>query len=1134
MHPPDSRYELMRRFVRGDSADVFLARRHGAAGFIRPCVVKRLRADSVLGPERVDRFLRAARTTALIQQRNIPQVIDLGQLDGSHFVALELVDGPDLEAIQRRADKKDAPLAPDVAAWMIQQATCGLAFIHELSDPVSGDELGLVHGRLGATDIVASRHGTIHLLGFGRGPTDAPPLTDATRRYAAPEVVSGNLPDVRSDVYAVAAVLYHLLTGNCPQAGTVIPPSRAGGPPDAWLDKVVMSALASDPAERPATAQELADGLGKWLFRRTADARQRLSSWIAHNAEDLCPAQRSDSDEPGGESNDVVAPITWQDRAQVSNVQVPPETMVGGSRVVDRIEEHLGGGHRLVCVRGTAGIGKSRAVHEAAWRHVERGATAWRVDLHDVEDVATACAEIAVAIGSSLSGARSADEAVAAVGDLLSSADNALLVLDGMDLLVDAAAKMIAPWLVAAPSLRVLATSRRRLAVPGATGVVVQPLGGPSDDDKRPLSAPGCQLFVRRALPLLGKSTLTASERTAVRAIVSRLDGIPLAIELAATRLADMQLDALATRLQTGLGVIEKGRKGRRHTLRGAIGWSWTLLRAWERSTLIQVSVFRGGFTAECARDVVVLSDSEGATVDDVIGELRDRSLLRALDADGRDQRFGLFDSIRAYVAEQDGADDLIAAATRRHAAAILKRSREVRQHCQTHKGDRADRWLLAERDNLVAVHQRALAARPLTAANVTNALEVPYLLYPALIERGPQGLLLDLFGLASRAADTLGEDEAAAIDPALYARSLALFADMIGNTGRALDGVALAERARELAESADDTGALALAHYGRAICLRLSDRMDESVAAASKARELCQRVGNLWLEAQALNVLGGVFYDKGEREQSAGCFHASLAAARQVGHHLQVSRTTGNLGCIYADRGDMERAAPYFHESLRDARSRHNRRGEGVIHSYLGIVAQERGDFGLAAMHYNRGLRLLAGVGDRHRRSYVDGLRAQLLAEQSRLDQAEEVLRAIMDEFVGRGDWRLRSMYLATVAFIRAVRGDQDTAKRLIGMSEKLAGQQSDPSPRGVLKVFAAGVVLLDSASSAAIRTGARRDLQGVQVRGPASPAHPDGVPPLTWLSSEVRTALRILSANGVSADTPRRQGNAAQGAPS
>ena len=1117
MQHAEKRYELVHRFARGETADLWLARRHGAAKFVRSCVLKMLLPELHGDDAAVERFLAEARSAALMQHRNIVQVLDLGQLEGRHFAAVELIDGPDLAGLLSRSVLRKAPIAPEIAAWIIAGAAAGLHYAHQLTDPATAAPLGLVHGQLSPASILASWHGSVRAVGFG-GATHRVIEAVAARAvpYAAPEALAGAPIDARSDVFSLGRIFVALLAGRALKAEDTLSSDGVRallrGVPTPLLE-IAAACCHADPAKRPVSAGWVHTALLRWLHGKGADGGALLAEFVTAWALDLCPAKRaalSDGDaRPRAETRDA---------AVDHNLERPTTALIGGQRALSRATEHLAGGKRLICLRGAAGIGKSRIALELAWARVDAGGVAVTVELHGVDDLMAACAAIADALGGALPGAVSSDAAIAAVADALGAAGPVLLVLDGIDGIGDVAPTLLQACLDGAPNASIVATSRRRLAADAATGVIVQPLRLPAGGGD-PLRAEACRLFVERAKAVNSGFSPDRSEAALVARIVNRLDGIPLAIELAAARMDELDLQTLLTKLKRGIGVLHAKRRGKRMTLRGAIGWSWTMLQSWERQALVQVSVFRGGFDLEGARAVV--QHGEGKDVAEVIQDLRDRSLLRSLSGDADTARFGLFDSIRAYVEELPDSAALLDTAERAHARHMLQWASEQHAVAWSHDGPDAVDKMVAERDNLTAVHERALARQPRTAEDVHQALLIPVLLYPAMIERGPQGLLLDLFAGAIEAADSLPAAEQERVDRADWARALALHADMIGNTGRAKDGVLQSERAIELAAETDDLRALALAHYSHAITLRLGDHMQHSVQAAKTARALCQQTGDLALESQALNVIGGVFYDLGEREMAAGCFHASLAAARQAGHYMQVARCTGNLGCVYADRGDMERAAPYFHESLGDARSKKNRRGEGVIHSYLGIVAQEQGNVGLARVHYKRGLELLAQVGDRHRGAYVEGLLAGMHAEVGELEEAERLLRGIIDEFVARGDWRLRAMYLCTLAFLRSLRGDRPAADHLLNASRKLAGQQSDPSALGVLDVFAAGVDLL--LGDPGQRALAEDVLAAVSAPRPADEDHPDGRPPLTLISSEVRTALRILRANGAMGQSGR-----------
>ena len=602
----------------------------------------------------------------------------------------------------------------------------------------------------------------------------------------------------------------------------------------------------------------------------------------------------------------------------------------------------------------------------------------------------------------------------------------------------------------------------------------------------------------------------------AIAAIALRLEGIPLAIELAAARLDELGPQTLLERLQPGLDVLRgKGPRSRKRTLRGAIDWSWNQLTAAERSALFQATVFRGGFDLAAAQAVIQPAEDApaGPPLAKVLAGLCDRSLLRATRASGGPRRHALFDSIRAYVVEHHESHVAIAAARARHADWMVQTARQQASLTPTHDGPDAHAWLLRERDNLLAVHERALRRSPTTATALNQALEVAAALYPAMIEPGPQSVLAGLFERALAALDAAPAEVVGAVDQPLLARALALFAEMRGNAGQAGAGLELADRALALAEAVDSDPGRALASYARGVCLRMSDRMDDAVAAITAARTLAQAGGDLALECQTLNLTGGVFYNLGERETAEGCFRAALGAARQVGYHLMVARATGNLGCVYADRGDCEGAWRYFHESLVDAREQGNRRGEGVIHSMLGLVAQERGNVGLARLHFRRGLDLLEEVGDGHRAAYVKGLYAWFLLETDEMDAAAALLEAIVAEFVAKGDWRLRAMFMATLGYIHAVRGDRTGALSALGRAAVLARRQSDPTAEGVLVVFRAGAELAFAAADPAAHDQARRDLLSVQrphsgVSGPSAARKP-----LIEMSSEVRTALRIVA---------------------
>ena len=371
-----------------------------------------------------------------------------------------------------------------------------------------------------------------------------------------------------------------------------------------------------------------------------------------------------------------------------SNLPVPLTSFVGRQRELADAERLLER-HRLVTLTGTGGTGKTRLMIELAAR-VSRGFEdgVWLAELAPLADPGEIAPEIARALGvSELPGRPALD----VVGDFLASKE-LLLVLDNAEHLIDGVATISERLLAAAPRLRVLTTSREALAVPGEVVVQVPSLTCPvgavdpsgavrteSNSLDEAAATEAVALFAERAGAVLPAFALTPANVGAVAEICRRLDGIPLAIELAAGRVAAMSPQEIADGLSDRFRLLTGGRRTavpRQQTLHALIDWSWDLLIDEDRRLLRRVAIFSGGWTAAAAANVASEADS-GETVLDAIDGLQrlvDRSLV-IVDR-GAVTRYRMLETIRQYAREQlvrSGEAERVAARHFRYFAAFAE-----------------------------------------------------------------------------------------------------------------------------------------------------------------------------------------------------------------------------------------------------------------------------------------------------------------------------------------------------------------------------------------------------------------------------------------------------------------------------
>jgi len=334
----------------------------------------------------------------------------------------------------------------------------------------------------------------------------------------------------------------------------------------------------------------------------------------------------------------------------VHNLPVQRSSFVGRATEKRVVHERLGA-HRLVTVTGVGGCGKTRLALEVAATELERFADGvFFVDLSTLLEPTLVAAAVVAALRV-VAGGGNADERV--VNFLVDR--HVLLVLDNCEHLLDAVAAIVDRVLSACPNVRILATSREPLALDGEQVWRVPSLGLPEGDTVEGIAqSEAVRLFVDRAAAVRPGFVLSTENAPAVAEICRRLDGIPLAIELAAARVAHLAPREVAARLSDRFRLLAAGRRGvqRQQTLQAVLDWSHELLSEPERALLRRLSVFSGGWTLEAAQAVCAGDDLEATAVVDVLGALVSRSLVDAEDR-GDHTRYRLLETVRLYAQDR-------------------------------------------------------------------------------------------------------------------------------------------------------------------------------------------------------------------------------------------------------------------------------------------------------------------------------------------------------------------------------------------------------------------------------------------------------------------------------------------------
>ena len=418
--------------------------------------------------------------------------------------------------------------------------------------------------------------------------------------------------------------------------------------------------------------------------------------------------------------------------ARLGNLPAAPAALIGRETAVHEVGERLRAS-RLVSLTGPGGIGKTRLSLEVARREGPgQPDGVWLAELGPLADPALVPVAVAVALGLTLpAGAESPERVAAAL-----AGRRLLLVLDNCEHVIDAAARMAEALLRAAPHVRILATTREPLRAPGESVYRVVPLEVPGEghDAGAARETAAVRLFVARARAMEPRFVLDASRATVAGAVCRRLDGIPLAIELAAARAAALGVETLAAHLDDRLELPGPAALPRHQTLRATLDWSYDLLPATERSVLERVAVFPGGFTLEAAGAVAAGAAPAGPEVMDAVGALVAKSLVSA-DLDGAVTRYRLLETTRAYAREKLAAHGDAEPVARRHAEycrTILERAEAERERLP------AGEWLGAygrHLDDARAALDWAFSARGDAALGVAlTAAAVPLWMHRSLM----------------------------------------------------------------------------------------------------------------------------------------------------------------------------------------------------------------------------------------------------------------------------------------------------------------------------------------------------------------------------------------------------------------
>jgi predicted ATPase len=890
-------YEILGPLGTGGMGEVYRAR---DTRLDRRIAIKILPSAFSADSDHLRRFEQEARAASALNHPNIVTIYELGKHGSTHYIAMELVEGKTLRELITAG-----PLPVRRAIEIAAQVADGLAKAHEA---------GIAHRDLKPENLMVSEDGYVKILDFGLAtlPLEGgeqsdmcattqttPGLLMGTVGYMSPEHASGRTVDFRSDQFSFGLVLYEMVTGKRAfqrataaetltaiireQAEPIGAQNQEAPAPLCWA---IERCMAKEPEKRYISTRDLA--------REFAALRDRFAERPVNQVE-----------------------------TRPSNLPVQRTGFVGREKETGAAKELLlRKGVRLVTITGPGGIGKTRLALKVAGELIDHfpGGTFF-VPLSSVNEPGLIASAIVQTLGIREAGGQSPIETLKKNLLDLSLAPT-LLLLDNFEHVIQAA-PTVADLLAAGPHLKIMVTSRSALHIYGEHEFPVPPLALP---DSRSISMPSVEvlsqcpavaLFVQRALAAKPDFELSPENASAVAEICARLDGLPLAIELAAARVKVLSATSMLTRLTSRLQLLTGGARDlphRQQTLRAAIDWSYDLLSPAEQKFFRRLSVFVGGCNLEGFEAVCNTKEDLDLDLLDGMASMLDKSLAQQIEYSRGETRFEMLETIREYALDKLAASGEEALTKRAHAAYCLVLAEEVTTE---QSGEQVAEWL----ELFGLEHDNFLAA--LEWLTKTGDAEWGLRLGAALFRfwemreffaegRANLGKLLKLAGAAAPTK----------------ARGRALFAAGV------LAG-----------EQGDYASATGLIGESQDIAILLSDKTGIAVA---------------------LNALAVLARDRGDVTTAHDLFEASLEMWRELGDQKAIARALSNLANILKLEKDYDRARALYAECCAIFRNLKDQTCVAWSLNYQGDVARDQGDSAAAQALYEQGLGLFREIGDR------------------------------------------------------------------------------------------------------------------------------------------------------------------------
>ncbi|MCX7755203.1 MAG: tetratricopeptide repeat protein [Anaerolineales bacterium] len=695
---------------------------------------------------------------------------------------------------------------------------------------------------------------------------------------------------------------------------------------------------------------------------------------------------------------------------------------------------------RLLTLTGAGGCGKTRlALHAASLLLPEFGDGVWWCDLSPVTDPLYVPRAVAAVWGLSEPPDRSLLDALT---DALRS-QCVLLILDNCEHVLAACAALTRALLEGCPNVRVLATSLQPLGLPQEQVWQAPPLALPERADTA-RESDAVQLFTGCAARALPSFQLTSDNLDAVTSICRRLDGLPLAIELAAARVKVLSLAQIAERLDDACRLLTRGAGDslpRHQTLRATMDWSYQFLTEPEQVLLRRLSVFAGSFTLEMAEAVCGAELTEPGVLD-LLTELVEKSWVSMLPREAEaPPRFRLLETIRQYSRERLEAAGETAATRSRHLAWCASFAAQLEAKLAGPEARPALALLDANLDNLRLALQWVRVSREMeTGLRLAGSLWMFWQSRGYLTEG--RNWLEELLRLqAALPADS------ASVSPPVLAKAQYAAAALAFRQSDFPRATTLAEASLEVTRAAQD-----LARLGAPLTLLgilATEQGDYARAAAlhEESLALYRRLGDGVRTSNALINLGALARRQGAYRRALECYEEALNLKRQIGDTSGVALALSNLGDILIAQGKIARGLAALEESLLLYRELGNKAGMVSALNNLGAAARCSGEAARARACLEEAVALCQGMNDRMRLSFVWINLGDLARDEGNLAQAQSLYADALAQLEAIGDQAGRALALYALGLTALARQDEEHAQSLLRQSLSLYHSLALPS---------------------------------------------------------------------------------------